>query len=256
MPVWDPARYLQFADNRTRPFLDLIAQVPGDAASIIDLGCGPGHLTQYLRERWPDALILGIDSSPEMITEAIRSNTDGSANYDVAEVATWEPPAPADLIVSNAMFQWVPDQFAVIERLLEALTPGGTIAIQVPDNSASPTHQALAELADTEPYAGHLRDVRRLPSTPPMDYLDFFADRGYFANAWSSTYVHVLHGADPVFEWISGTGARPFLQALPDDLADTFTTELKTRLRQAYPARPWGTPLPFKRTFVVATRSS
>ena len=251
--MWDPARYLQFADHRTRPFLDLIAQVPGDAETIVDLGCGPGHLTPYLRDRWPNAQVLGIDSSTEMITEAIRSNTDPLANYDIGDAVEWTLSQPVDLIVSNAMLQWVPDQFTVLEKLLTGLNPGGTIAIQVPNNAESATHQSLAALAATEPYRTYLSEVRRLPSTTPNDYLEFFAERGFFVNAWGTTYLHVLHGENPVYKWISGTGARPFVQALPDDLAEKFVADLKARLLAAYPARPWGTPLPFLRTFAVAT---
>ncbi|MGW5522025.1 methyltransferase domain-containing protein [Gordonia sp. NPDC003950] len=254
MPVWDPDRYLQFADSRTRPFLDLIAQVPGAPASIVDLGCGPGHLTRYLRARWPQARILGIDSSAEMIDEAIRSNSDAVANYDAVDVTTWQPNGPVDLFVSNAMFQWVPNQLEVIARLLQFVAPGGTFAVQVPNNADSPTHVTLAEVAQQEPFAEHLTHTRRLPTTDPGLYLEFFADRGYLVDAWETTYLHVLPGVDPVFDWISGTGARPYLQALPDDLVAPFTDEVKVRLREAYPTHSWGTPLPFRRTFAVATR--
>ena len=136
MATWDPSVYLAFADHRTRPFVELINAVdlgPEQVASIVDLGCGPGHLTQYLRRRWPDAQILGIDSSPEMIEQASTENDDPRASYAVEDVSTWLPPGPVDLIVSNAMFQWVDDQWNVLDRLLERLSPVG------PSRSASPT---------------------------------------------------------------------------------------------------------------------
>lgn len=255
MPVWDPTRYLQFADDRARPFLDLIAQIPTHPATIVDLGCGPGHLTKHIRARWPDAEILGIDSSAEMINTAISENTDHLANYDVADISVWTPTRPTDLFISNAAFQWVPDQFEVIAGLLDHLADGGTFAIQVPNNSESATHRTLDELARAEPYREHLADARRLPAVSPHDYLDFFAGRGLHVNAWETTYLHVLHGPDPVFDWISGTGARPFLQALDDDLRVRFTDDLRARLREEFPAREFGTVLPFRRTFAVATRS-
>ena len=255
MPVWDPSRYLQFSDARARPFLDLIAEVPTNPSTIVDLGCGPGQHTKHLRERWPEALVLGIDASTEMITEAIRENMDGLANYDVADLTEWTPPEPVDLFLSNAVFQWVPDQEVAIERLLPHLNDGGAFAIQVPNNSESATHRTLDELARAEPYREHLADARRLPAVSPHDYLDFFAGRGLHVNAWETTYLHVLHGPDPVFDWISGTGARPFLQALDDDLRVRFTDDLRARLREEFPAREFGTVLPFRRTFAVATRS-
>lgn len=254
MAVWDPTRYLQFADDRARPFIDLIAQVPTNPLTIVDLGCGPGHLTKHLRAMWPAAEVLGIDNSADMVDRAIRDNTDARANYDIADVAEWTPHRPIDLFISNATFQWVPTQFDVIERLLGHLSESGTFAIQVPTSTDSPTLTILAELADSEPYADALRDIRRLPRLDALDYLTFFADRGYHVNAWETRYLHVLEGPDPVYDWISGTGARPFLQALSGDLRDQFVADLKQRLAEAYPRRDWGTVLPFRRTFAVATK--
>lgn len=255
MPTWDPERYLQFADDRARPYLDLIAQVPIAPTKIVDLGCGPGHLTRHLRARWPEAQVLGIDSSAEMIEQAFRENTDGLANYDIADVGEWTPDGPADLIISNALFQWVPDQLDVIERLLGHLTDGGVFAIQVPNNSTSGTHQNLFQLADDPRFAEQLREVRRLPRLEAVDYLEFFAKHGFTTNAWSTTYLHVLDGEDPVYEWLAGSGSRPYLEAFTDDdLQEEFVVDLKERLRDAYPPEPWGTVLHFRRTFAVATR--
>lgn len=256
MQTWDPDRYLQFADDRARPYLDLIAQIPTAPSTIIDLGCGPGHLTRHLRAMWPEAQVLGIDSSPTMIDQAIRENTDAHANYDIADASDWTPDQPVDLIISNAMFQWVPDQFEAIDRLLAYLTEGGVFALQVPDNSDSPTHRSLAELADDPRFVDRLGGVRRLPAFDPADYLEFFTDRGFFTNAWSTTYMHVLHGTDPVYDWISGTAARPYLLPLDDGDRETFVAELKERLREAYPPKSWGTVLPFRRTFAVAAPPS
>ncbi|MGC4964304.1 methyltransferase domain-containing protein [Gordonia sp. DT101] len=256
MQTWDPDRYLQFADDRARPYLDLIAQIPTAPATIVDLGCGPGHLTRHLRALWPDSQVLGIDSSAEMIDKAIRENADALANYDIAEVSGWTPNQPVDLIVSNAMFQWVPDQFDVIDRLLGHLTDGGVFALQVPDNGDNPTYRSLLELADDPRFAEQLSAVRRVPRFGPLEYLTFFTERGFSTNAWSTTYLHVLHGADPVYDWISGTAARPYLRALDDDTREVFVAELKERLRAAYPAESWGTVLPFQRTFAVAAPSA
>ena len=74
--------------------------------------------------------------------------------------------------------------------------------------------------------------------------------------AWETTYVHVLTGPHPVFRWISGTGARPVLQALPEALRQEFVAEYQGMLAEAYPARTYGTVLPFRRIFLVAQRSS
>ncbi|MCW2771362.1 MAG: trans-aconitate methyltransferase [Aeromicrobium sp.] len=253
MPTWDPARYLQFADDRSRPFVDLVARVQGDPRTIVDLGCGPGHLTPVLRSRWPDAAVRGVDSSPEMIERA-RASSGGPATYELADVATWAPSGPVDLLVSNALLQWVPDRLAVVERLATHVTPGGTFALQVPRNYGSPSHTLLRDIAAEPPYAEHTRDIVADRGTDPDAWLGLFVGLGWDVDLWETTYVHVLPGEDPVLDWVSGTGARPYLQALPEGLRDRFVQTYRGALREAYPREPWGTVFRFLRTFVVARR--
>ena len=249
MIVWDPEKYLAFADQRGRPFVDLISRVPGDAATIVDLGCGPGQLTRVLRDRWPTARITGIDSSPDMIDKANADNADPRASYELADVSTWT--GEADLIVSNALFQWVPDQLEVLRRLTGST---GTIAVQVPNNFDAPSHALMREVAGWSPYVEHLDGFAFREGVGAATYLGLFAGLGWAVDAWETTYQHVLPGEDAVFAWVSGTGARPVMQALPDDLRDRFVGDYKTALRAAYPRQPWGTVLPFTRAFVVASR--
>jgi trans-aconitate 2-methyltransferase len=256
MTTWDPTRYLQFADDRSRPFVDLVARVQTEPSTIVDLGCGPGHLTAVLRARWPEAAIHGVDSSPEMIDKANADNADDRATYELADVATWTTSEPVDLIVSNALFQWVPDQLAVIRRLTDLVAPGGTIALQVPCNYDAPSHRLLHEISSQPPYAVHTQGLHGDRGTHAETYLELFSDLDWAVDAWETTYLHVLPGDDPVFDWISGTGARPILQALPDGLREEFVSTYKAALREAYPARPWGTVLPFSRTFAVARREA
>lgn len=251
-PGWDPAVYLRHADDRSRPFLDLLARVPGEPRTIIDLGCGPGHLTDVLLARWSDATVHGIDSSAEMV-EAAHARRDG-ATYEQADVSTWTPPHEVDLIVANALFQWVPDRDEVIRRLADSVASDGSFALQVPDNADAPSHRLLRELAGREPYARHTANARHVPPGPPEDYLETFAGLGWTVDAWSTTYLHVLPGDDPVWSWVSGTGARPVVQSLPDDLRDGFVAEYRAALREAYPRRDFGTVLPFRRTFAIAQR--
>lgn len=252
VPVWDPRRYLQFADDRSRPFVDLIGRVRGEPQTIVDLGCGPGHLTAVLRARWPEAMVHGVDSSPEMIDRATHDNLDERATYELADVATWTPAGPVDLIVSNALFQWVPDQLDVIERLAAAVASGGSFALQVPRNYASASHTLLHEIASEPAYAPHTAGIIADRGIDPMDYLRLFSRLGWSVDLWETTYFHVLPGDDPVFDWVSGTGARPYLQALPDELRDEFVATYRAALRSAYPREPWGTVFPFHRTHVVA----
>ena len=154
------------------------------------------------------------------------------------------------------MFQWVPDQLEVIRRLAGHVAPGGAFALQVPNNFDAPSHVLLHELASRAPYVEHTTGVLGPRGTDPQEYVELFAGisdgLGWSVDVWETTYLHVLTGEDPVFSWISGTGARPVLQALPDDLRDRFVEEYKAALREAYPTEPWGTLFPFTRVFAVA----
>ncbi len=250
--TWDPDRYLSFADERGRPFLDLLGRVGAtDPAEVVDLGCGPGNLTGLLAERWPDARVRGLDTSPEMIAAA--SALGQSVDYAVADLREWSPERPVDVLVSNATLQWVPGHLEQLPRLLQALAPGGWFAFQVPGNFDEPSHVIRAELAAEEPYADHVAGVAAPSSHDPGTYYDVLvADGRSTADVWETTYTHVLGGPDPVFTWVSGTGARPTLQALPDGLRTEFVAEFKRRLALAYPVRPDGNVLlPFRRVFAV-----
>lgn len=58
--MWDPDVYLAFSGHRNRPFYELVSRVGLERARrVVDLGCGPGHLTRYLARRWPGAVIEG-----------------------------------------------------------------------------------------------------------------------------------------------------------------------------------------------------
>lgn len=255
MPLaWDPDRYLRYADERARPFLDLMSRVDHPSpALVVDLGCGPGNLTALLARRWPGAQVIGVDSSTSMIAAARREHG-RSVRFDQADLRDWAPPGPVDVLVSNATLHWVPDHRERLSGLLDALGPGGYLAVQVPGDFAAPLHRIRVELAATAPYAAYLSDLPQPGSHDPADYLAALTAPGVTVDAWETTYLHVLPGVDPVLDWVSGTSARPTLQALPSHLRRRFEAELARRLRAAYPRGPHGTVLPFRRVFVVARR--
>lgn len=253
---WDPERYLTFADERGRPFLDLLSQVAAaEPRSVVDLGCGPGNLTQTLAVRWPSADVLGIDSSVEMVEKA-RAHETAGVRFEVGDVCAWRPPDPVDVLVSNATLQWVPGHLELLPTLVDHVAPGGWFAFQVPGNFSEPSHALLHELAADDRFSPYLQGIARPASHSAVDYLDALAALGCDVDAWETTYLHALRGEDPVFTWISATGARSTLQALPYDVRPTFEAEYKQLLRDAYPARPHETLLPFRRVFVVARVAS
>jgi trans-aconitate 2-methyltransferase len=250
--TWDPDRYLTYADERGRPFVELVSRIGATAPTeVVDLGCGAGNLTGLLAERWPDAHVVGLDSSPEMIAAA--QGLGQSVAYAVADLREWQPERPVDVLVSNATLQWVPGHLELLPSLVAAVEPGGWFAFQVPANFDEPSHTIRAELAAEAPYAEHTTNVARPSSHDPAVYYDALTAAGCSVDVWETTYTHVLRGDDPVFTWVSGTGARPTLQALPVDLRPRFEAEFKRRLAAAYPARADGSVLlPFRRVFAVA----
>jgi trans-aconitate 2-methyltransferase len=251
---WDPDRYLAYADERGRPFVDLLARVGATAPTdVVDLGCGPGTLTRLLAERWPGARVRGLDASPEMVAAARRDVPE--VDVEVADLREWAASGEqADVVVSNATLQWLPDHLDLLPELAARVRPGGSLAFQVPGNFDEPSHAIRGELAAQPPYAEHTAGVAVPDSHDPGVYLDVLARAGLQPDVWETTYLHILTGDDPVFTWMSGTGARPTLQALPDDLRPRFEEAFKARLRAAYPDRGYGVVLPFRRIFAVARR--
>ncbi|MCD4532546.1 trans-aconitate 2-methyltransferase [Nocardioides sp. cx-169] len=252
--TWDPERYLAYADERGRPFVDLLGRVGADRPSrVVDLGCGPGNLTALLAQRWPEAEVVGVDSSEEMVRAAREAQRD--LRFEVADLRTWRPPeGGVDVLLSNATLQWVPGHLELLPTLADAVRAGGWLAFQVPGNFGEPSHTLRSALAAEPPYAAHVQGIADPASHDPAVYLEALAGLGWEVDAWETTYLHVLAGEDPVFAWVSGTGARPTLQALPDDLRPEFEAEFKRRLREAYPDRDGRVVLPFRRIFVVARR--
>jgi trans-aconitate 2-methyltransferase len=271
--MWDPEQYWAFSDERSRPFFELMGQVQAIAPGrVVDLGCGHGELTATLTRRWPDAVVEGLDSSPEMIAAAqkLAGPTASEANgtgyhtavptgrlrFAVGDLAEWQPDGPVDLIVSNAALHWVPDHRDLLPRWADALSPAGWLAFQVPGNFDFPSHAILRELCQSPRWRDRLGDVLRWhPVGEPAEYLELLAGRDCQVNAWETTYLQVLCGADPVLEWVKGTALRPVLTTLSDEEQAEFLPEYARRLRDAYPATPRGTVFPFRRIFVVARRT-
>ncbi|MFC1441694.1 trans-aconitate 2-methyltransferase [Streptacidiphilus sp. N1-10] len=253
--TWDPAQYLRHADHRSRPFHDLVDRVPGTPARIVDLGCGPGNTTATLTDRWPDAALTGIDHSPQMIEQA-RADHPGLA-FRIGDITTWDPAEDGspDLILSNAALQWVPGHVDLLPRWTEALPAGGTLAFQIPGNFDAPTHTLLTELRGSARWNGRLAGTERPAVLEPADYLARLSALDCTVDAWETTYYQTLTGAHPVLDWMLGTGLRPALAALTDpaERAD-FLAEYGALLDRAYPATRYGTVLPYRRIFIIATR--
>jgi len=259
--MWDTTQYLRFGEERSRPFFDLVSRVGAEKPGfVVDMGCGPGNLTAALAERWPSATVVGVDSSPEMIEAAqarVKPADAPGLSFMRDDVRHWKPQALPDVIVSNAVLQWVPEHRELLADWAGWLPDGGWLAVQVPGNFEQPSHALMRELAGSPRWRPLLGDVNLTrQSADPADYAELLALAGCEVDVWETTYMHILQGADPVLEWIKGTGLRPVLAVLDAEQAADFLAEYGKRLRVAYPPRPVGTVLPFRRIFAVAHRAS
>lgn len=235
MPSWDPRQYGRYADERARPFADLVARIDVRAPGlVVDLGCGTGALTASLAERWPDAEVLGVDSSRAMLEQAAPL-TSPRLRFELADVAAWQPGGPVDVLVTNATLQWVPGHLDLLRRWVAALAPGGVLALQVPANFDAPSHRLMRELAESAEFAPHLVGVLRGSESvaEPAQYAELLAEAGCAVDVWETTYLHVLPGEDAVLEWVRGTGLRPVLDVLDADASRAFVDQYGARLRTA-----------------------
>jgi trans-aconitate 2-methyltransferase len=253
---WNPDTYLAFADYRERPIAELIARIPPvDPARAVDLGCGTGNSTAALRKAFPGAATMGIDTSTSMLEKARADLPD--IEWLEADIATWQPPHKFDLILSNAALHWVPGHDDLFARLLDVLSEGGALAVQMPRNFAAPSHKLLFETAKDGPWADEVGTLSPFaPMDPASAYYDRIAPHVHHFDMWETTYYQVLEGDDAVFKWVSGSALTAYRDALEDGPHwEAFCDAYRQRLRKAYPKSSDGKTLfPFTRLFIVAVK--
>jgi trans-aconitate 2-methyltransferase len=256
--MWNPDEYLKFSADRARPFADLMAQVSMEKVeSIVDLGCGTGHLTRGLANRWPQARVMGVDRAAEMLAKAQPLAIPGRLEFVQAEIEDWSADRPVDLIVSNAALHWVDDHERLLSRLSRMLSAHGTLAVQMPNRFHGPIQAAIEAVVGDSRWESRLDGVglHRESVRPILWYVWLLHRRGLAVNAWETTCVHILRGENPVLEWIKGTALRPLLSRLDETTAAQFLKELGPRLTVAYPPTGDVTFFPMPRLFFVAQRN-
>jgi len=261
---WNPEQYLKYSSERLRPALDLLARIDMSAPRVVlDLGCGAGNVTAFLAQRWPDARIVGVDNSQEMLAKA-RASTVGEPQREWidADIASYAPDAPVDVVYSNAALHWQPDHQRLFPRIFEWLAPGGVLAVQMPNQLAAPSHVAIADVVATPKWSARLGAARQqTPVLSTTDYFRLLSASSQVVDAWTTEYLHVLppsrDGVHPVVAWIMGTTLTPYVAALPPDEQRSFIDDVSQRVATVYPALPDGRVLyPFRRVFVVARRAT
>ena len=254
-PGWDPAKYLEFAGPRLRPALDLLARVPLAWPGVVyDLGCGAGNVTRLLVERWPRAVVTGVDGSAAMLDAAQAAVP--VVTWAQADLSSWRAPGPADLLFSNAALHWLDDHRGLFPRLVADLAPGGVLAVQMPRNHGAPSHSEMVAAAEVGPWRERLRPaLRARPVAEPAVYHDILRPHVSQLDIWETEYLHALEGDNPVVEWTRGSALKPLMDALDEPERSAFLAEYAGRIARAYPRRPDGrTLLPFRRLFIVAVR--
>lgn len=250
---WNPGEYLRFGDERTRPSVDLAHRIAVESpATVVDLGCGPGNSTQVLVERWPLASVTGLDSSAEMVDAARLEYPNGE--WIVSGIEAWQPEAPYDVVFSNAALQWLPDHGPLVERLFEAVAPGGALAFQIPSAQFAAVRTLIHGIAHDGPWTDRMQGpLNELTMESPNFYYDHLAPRARSVDIWETEYSHVMESPAAIVDWIASTGLRPFLGVLDDGESAQFVAELTRRVESTYPRQIDGRALfPFRRTFVIA----
>jgi len=258
MSDWNPELYRQFEDERTRPARDLLAQVDAiPAGPVVDLGCGPGNSTELLVNRFPGTEVVGTDTSEAMLASA-RERLPG-CRFEQSDISEWQSPAPAALVYANASLQWVPRHETLLPHLFAQLAPGGTLAIQMPDNRDEPTHRLMRETAALAPWAEPIgdHDRKRTPMLQVGGYYDLLAPLAARVQVWRTIYQHPMGGAADIVEWVRATGLKPFIDPLSPELRASFLDAYTRRIDAAYPVHADGRRLlAFPRLFIVAKKAA
>jgi len=251
--TWDPAQYVRFAEERRRPFLDLLALVPPrPGMRVLDLGCGTGELTRLAHERLGAAETLGIDRSEAMLAraEALAGGGLRFARMDLAEAAgSW------DLVLSNAALQWLPDHERLLPRLCGLLAPGGCLAVQVPDNHDHPSHRIARETGEEPPFRGALGSWKKERTVlAPERYAEILYAAGLRdLTVRLEVYLHELPGPEAVVEWVKGTLLNDWKERLSEGLWVCYLSRYQERLSAALPGeRPY--LYTYRRVLMAGTR--
>ena len=251
----DPVQYARFSDERSRPFFSLLERVPQRPfREIVDLGCGSGELTLSIARRWPDAHVVGLDSSPQMLAASEKLERPANLEFVLGDVNDFD--TPVDLIFSNATLQWVDDHEALFPRLAGLTRPGGVFATQIPSSFEQPSHLLMEETARNGPWAKKVENWRKMHVNDLRWYVDTLMGCGFDVDAWETVYHFVLQGENPVVEWVKGTSLQPVLTLLDDEERAAYLAEYAAKVRQAYPRSANGSTIfPFKRLFFIGTRN-
>ena len=233
---WDSEKYLKFEKERTQPAIDLARRVAGrNVVSALDVGCGPGNSSAVIKSIFPNADILGIDFSADMIERAKKDHGDIRFEQWDADVFTQESNQKFDLIFSNACLQWLPDQYKTITNLYNLLNEDGIMAVQIPCNFDEPIHHLINKVVTGEKWKTVIKQQRDYEMGTIEDYFDVLSGLTDKFDIWTTTYHHVLPSREAIWTWYEGTGLRPYLSQIDDSMKEEFKKDIMEEIGVNYP---------------------
>lgn len=256
MKDWSSAQYLKFAKERTQPAIDLVNRIHMDnPRKIIDIGCGPGNSTGVLADKFPDAYILGVDKSENMITAARKNYPTLDFKLCDITIELSSLDGDYDIVFSNACLQWVPDHESILKQLFGLLKNRGILAVQIPMNYNEPIHKIVREIASSQKWKDCFLNHRIFHTLSPSEYYDILSDLSDDVNIWETVYYHIMENHNDILEWYRGTGLRPYLNALDDDKKTEFENDTMERIIESYPKQKNGKIIfRFPRLFFTAVK--
>lgn len=257
MSDWKPDLYLTFEKERTQPSIDLVMKIENEKPKrIIDIGCGPGNSTYVLKNKWPNAEIIGLDNSEAMIKQASNKYKDiqwvcEDALSDISKFGTF------DIVFSNAVIQWIPNQHLLLSKLYQVVRKGGVLAVQVPCTKDMPIHTELMKLIEAPKWKKHFSSLASSYSIHTADfYYNSLCNLTHYIDLWETNYYHIMLDHKSIIKWYSGTGLRPYLDCFTNEnKKKEFLDEYEDKLKKAYVLQKDKKVLfPFKRIFFVAKK--
>ena len=252
MSEWNSDLYLKFKSQRTQPATDLVERVKKyNPSDIADLGCGPGNSTAVLRSAFPNARIVGIDSSSAMIGKAKKTCPD--TEFKLCDIRNLNE--KYDLLFSNACLQWIPDHDTLLPCLMERLNAGGVLAVQIPINGEEPLYRIIRETAEQSEFDFSKAYSEKNDALAPEEYYEILAACSSSFDIWETVYYHDMPSHEDLINWVRSTRLRPYLDCLKEEEKIEFERRILDRVAEHYPVRGNGNViLKFRRLFFTALK--
>ena len=255
MSDWNPEQYEKFIKDRTQPAIDLANKLEvKEAKRILDLGCGTGNSTKILKDRFPNARVIGADNSDEMLAKAKKTHPDIEFIHLDVGGDLGEVKGKFDIVFSNACLQWIPNHEILLPKLMSLLRRGGILAVQVPIQSEHPVHIIMNELVTSAKWKDKLLQ-RNYNNLSTCEYYDALSGISDDFEMWETIYCHRMPSYESIIEWYKGTGLRPYLEQLSETDAEDFVSDVYRELKNRYKIQRNGEIMfRFPRLFFIAKR--